>query len=73
MEQSTTTSTTFTPCASLAALGLYLRHIDLLAPIADQVTIMQKTVLLRGVRLPGLKLPCLMHRIGKQNGLAMIA
>jgi hypothetical protein len=44
MEQSTTTSTTFTPCASLAALGLYLRHIDLLAPIADQVTIMQKTV-----------------------------
>jgi len=44
MEQSTTTSTTFTPCASLAALGLHLRHIDLLAPIADQVTIMQKTV-----------------------------
>lgn len=44
MEQSTTSSTTFTPCASLAALGLYLRHIDLLAPIADQVTIMQKTV-----------------------------
>jgi hypothetical protein len=44
MEQSTTTSTTFTPCASLAALGLYLRHIDFLAPIHDQVTIMQKTV-----------------------------
>src|SRR5215212_425724 len=44
MEQSTTNTTTFTPCASLAALGLYLRHIDFLAPIHDQVTIMQKTV-----------------------------
>jgi len=44
MEQSTTNTTTFTPCATLAALGLYLQHIDLLAPMRDHVTIMQKTV-----------------------------
>jgi Transposase DDE domain group 1 len=44
MEQSTTNTSAFTPCASLAALGLYLRHIDFLAPIRTQVTIMQKTL-----------------------------
>jgi hypothetical protein len=36
MEQSTTTTTAFTPCVSLAALGLYLRHIDVLAPVRTQ-------------------------------------
>jgi len=36
MEQSTMTTTAFTPCVSLAALGLYLRHIDVLAPVRTQ-------------------------------------
>jgi hypothetical protein len=40
----TTTSTTFTPYATLAALGLYLGQIDFLAPIRDQVTIIQKKI-----------------------------
>jgi hypothetical protein len=43
-ESTTPASTSFTPCASLAALGLYLRQIDFLAPIRDQVTIVQKKV-----------------------------
>jgi hypothetical protein len=36
------TTTTFTPYATLAALGLYLRQIDFLAPIRNQVHIVQK-------------------------------
>src|SRR5437867_4169028 len=45
MKQSTTTPTvSFTPCAPLAALGLYLRQIKLLAPIRDGVKIVQKHV-----------------------------
>jgi hypothetical protein len=39
---SESTTTTFTPAATLAALGLYLRQIDFLAPIHDQVKIVQK-------------------------------
>ncbi len=34
----------FSPCASLAALGSYLRHLDLFGPIREQVMIAQKTV-----------------------------
>src|SRR5262245_49396713 len=34
----------FSPAASLAALGLHLRQIDLLGPIRDRVKIAQKTV-----------------------------
>jgi len=46
MEQSTTnTTTTFTPCASLAALGCYVQQLNLWAPIRDQVQIAQKTVI----------------------------
>ncbi len=45
MGQSTTRSlTSFTPRASLAALGCYMQQIDLLAPIRDQVRIAQKTI-----------------------------
>jgi len=45
MAESTTTQTvSFTPCAPLAALGLYLRQINLLAPIRDGVKIVQKKV-----------------------------
>jgi hypothetical protein len=46
MAQSTTSPTTsFTPCASLAVLGLYLRQIDFLAPLRVQVKIEQKKVI----------------------------
>ena len=46
MAQSTTApTTTFTPVASLAALGLYLRQIDFLVPVREQVKIVQKTVI----------------------------
>jgi hypothetical protein len=41
-ESTTTTHVSFTPYAPLAALGLYLRQIDFLAPIREQVTIEQK-------------------------------
>lgn len=44
MAESTTTTTTFTPYAMLAALGLYLGQIDVLAPIRNQVKIEQKTI-----------------------------
>ncbi|HXC66183.1 MAG TPA: hypothetical protein VN638_02120 [Nitrospiraceae bacterium] len=35
----------FTPCASLAALGCYLQHIKLFEPIREQVVIEQKTII----------------------------
>ncbi len=38
------TTQTSTPRASLATLGLKLRHLDLFGPIRDQVRIRQKTV-----------------------------
>src|SRR5262245_53618323 len=41
MEQSTTT-TIFTPCASLAALGCHLRQIALFEPVRQQVQVAQK-------------------------------
>ena len=44
MGQSTTETTTFTPCASLAALGYYLHYSKLFEPIRQRVQIMQKTV-----------------------------
>src|SRR5512144_86673 len=45
MAESTTTATvSYTPCAPLAALGLYLRQIDFFAPIRDQVKIAQKQI-----------------------------
>src|SRR5690242_9410573 len=44
MEQSTTTTTTFTPCASLAALGCHLRQIKLFEPVRAGVQIAQKTI-----------------------------
>ena len=45
MEESTTATTTmFTPCAALAALGCHLRQLDLFAPIRQQVQIAQKSV-----------------------------
>jgi len=46
MAESTTTTTalTFTPYAMLSALGLYLGQIDFLAPIRDQVKIVQKKI-----------------------------
>jgi hypothetical protein len=44
MEQSTTT-TTFTPCASLAALGCHLRRLKLFDVVRQQVHIAQKTVM----------------------------
>lgn len=43
-ESTTTPNVSFTPYAPLAALGLYLRQIDFLAPIREQVTIEQKKV-----------------------------
>ncbi len=43
MAQSTTA--TFTPAASLAALGCYVRQLDLWAPIRAGVRIAQKTVI----------------------------
>ncbi|MEN9934643.1 MAG: hypothetical protein RLZZ387_1222 [Chloroflexota bacterium] len=43
-ESTTTPNVSFTPHAPLAALGLYLRQIDFLAPIREQVKIEQKTV-----------------------------
>jgi hypothetical protein len=48
MAESTTSAApdrSFTPYAPLAALGLYLRQIDFLAPIREQVKIIQKKVL----------------------------
>jgi Transposase DDE domain group 1 len=45
MEQSTTESLTFTPCAALAAIGCQLQHLQLFEPIRTQVQIAQKTVL----------------------------
>ncbi len=39
-----TTATTFTPRAALAALGCHLQRLDLLAPIQAQVRIAQKTI-----------------------------
>lgn len=51
MEQSTSKSTateaavTFTPCATLAAIGCQLQHLQLFEPIRSQVQIAQKTVL----------------------------
>jgi len=44
-ESTTITTKSYTPCASLAALGLYLRQIDFLAPLRQEVKIAQKTVL----------------------------
>src|SRR6266516_7133897 len=46
MAQFTSSETTqhFSPAASLAALGLHLRQIDLFGPIRETVTIAQKTV-----------------------------
>jgi hypothetical protein len=44
MGQSTIETTTFTPCATLAALGCHLRQLDLFAPIRERVRIAQKTV-----------------------------
>ncbi len=44
MEQSTTGTAMFTPCAALAALGCQLQQINLFAPIREQVRIAQKTV-----------------------------
>jgi hypothetical protein len=44
MAQSTT-ATTFTPRAALAALGCHLQQLDLFAPIRAQVRIAQKTVI----------------------------
>jgi hypothetical protein len=43
-EFTTKTTKTFTGCASLAALGMKLRQIDLFGPIRDRVQIKQKTV-----------------------------
>lgn len=43
MAQSTTV-TTFTPRAALAALGCHLQRLELFAPIRAQVQIAQKTV-----------------------------
>jgi hypothetical protein len=45
MNESTTKTTRhFSPCASLAAIGVKLRQLDVLAPIRKQVRIAQKTV-----------------------------
>lgn len=46
MEQSSTDlQVSFTPCASLAALGCYLQHIKLFEPIREGVKIDQKTII----------------------------
>ena len=45
MDESTTKTTRhFTPCASLAAIGVKLKQLDLFDPIRQQVRIAQKTV-----------------------------
>src|SRR6266545_221995 len=44
MKQSTTEPMTFTPCASLAALGYHLQQIKLFEPVREQVRIAQKTI-----------------------------
>lgn len=44
MSHGTTETMHFTPCASLAALGCYLRQINLFGPVRDTVQIAQKTV-----------------------------
>lgn len=45
MEQSTIdTTTTFTPCASLAALGCHIRQIKLFDAVCEHVRIAQKTI-----------------------------
>jgi hypothetical protein len=45
MAESTTRATvSYTPCAPLAALGLYLRQINFFAPIREQVKIAQKQI-----------------------------
>jgi hypothetical protein len=44
MRQSTTETTPFSPCASLAALGYYLQHSKLFDPVEQRVQSMQKTV-----------------------------
>lgn len=43
-ESITNPNVSFTPYAPLAALGLYLRQIDFLAPLREQVKIEQKKV-----------------------------
>jgi len=43
-ESTTVPNVASTPCAPLVALGLYLRQIEFLKPIRDQVHIAQKTV-----------------------------
>ena len=43
-ESITEPTTTFTPCASLAALGCHLQQIKLFNPVREQVTIGQKTI-----------------------------
>ena len=46
MPQSSSVSTSqFSPCASLAALGSYLQQIKLFEPIREQVAIAQKTII----------------------------
>lgn len=44
-ESTTNLQVSFTPCASLAALGCYLQHIKLFEPIREALTIEQKTVI----------------------------
>jgi hypothetical protein len=44
-ESTTQLQASFTPCASLAALGCYLEHIKLFEPIRETVKIDQKTIL----------------------------
>src|SRR5258708_37233071 len=43
-ESITPTECHFTSCASLAALGVQLKHLDLFGPIRERVLIAQKTV-----------------------------
>ena len=43
-ESITEPTTTFTPCASLAALGCHLQQMKLFNPLREQVTIGQKTI-----------------------------
>src|SRR5262245_11856002 len=45
MQQSITKTTTFTPCASLAALGCHLRQIKLFEPVRAHVQIAHKTIM----------------------------
>lgn len=44
-ESATDLRVSFTPCASLAALGCYLQHIKLFEPIRERVKIDQKTLI----------------------------